>query len=174
MENNKGSQNVGLFWGKRSGRVFPIKNERPLRSYGPVISSPTIVFLFRQKITFSILIWNSKKIGGHQPSWPTSSKSKHFSAIVPLTTYFTRTLFYLYNLFQGPIVLFTTYFKKTIHLTPLRSTHWRRHKLRLCSSRCSSLDLTYNVTFPITFFLINVWIVPSRSFFYRSFSSFPF
>ena len=29
-EKNKGSQNFGLFWRKHSGRVFPIKNDRPL------------------------------------------------------------------------------------------------------------------------------------------------
>ena len=31
-----------------------------LRSYGPVISSPTNLFLLFQQITFNILIWNSK------------------------------------------------------------------------------------------------------------------
>ena len=30
LRKNKGSQNVGLFWEKHSGRVFPITNDRPL------------------------------------------------------------------------------------------------------------------------------------------------
>ena len=31
-EKNKGSQHFGLSWEKHSGRVFPIKNDRPLTS----------------------------------------------------------------------------------------------------------------------------------------------
>ena len=34
MGKNKGFQKFGLFWGKHSGRVFPIKNDRPLSEYG--------------------------------------------------------------------------------------------------------------------------------------------
>ena len=57
------------FFGRLKNVVVPVLKKNPclksyLRRYDPLISSPTNFFIPLQQITYSILIWNSKKHRG--------------------------------------------------------------------------------------------------------------
>ena len=123
---NKGSQNFELFWGKHSGRVFPIKNDHPLSHRKKSFYGRNILRKCEDRLKNELLAKTSAE-SGNQVTKNREERSKRF------TLHYTD--FKMNDYYD--LKIYTRRFSVWKRFEYYRGVIWRQDKEAVSGSRAS-------------------------------------